>query len=171
MFWLGMWLVILDKNEEWDIVDLKYYFCFFDVYFCLIFEIKIKRRLEFLIFNICILIICLGILNVCVFLILLEFGERVFFVIIVLFLFVVFMIIFSLIFFKNLDLVFILSYILMFMMIESGIIVVFIIVGFCIFYWWNDSDCFLKILCCIMIICCVDKIYVCNEDMLLNVFC
>lgn len=135
------------------------------------FEIKIKRRPEFSILNTCIPIICLGILNACVFLIPPESGERVSFAITVLLSFAVFMTIFSSILPKNSDPVPILSYILMFMMIESGIIVVLTIIGLRIFYRRNDSECPSKTPCCIMISRCVDKIHACNEDMPLNVSC
>lgn len=167
----GMRSAILDKNEEWDIADLKYHSCFFDVYSCSTFEIKIKRRPEFSILNTCIPIICLGILNACVFLIPPESGERVSFAITVLLSFAVFMTIFSSILPKNSDPVPILSYILMFMMIESGIIVVLTIVGLRIFHRRNDSDCPSKTPCCITITRCVDKIHACNEDTPLNVSC
>lgn len=139
--------VILNQNEEWDIVEMKAHLCNFDAYSCSQFVITIKRRPEFSVLNICIPIICFGILNACVFLIPPESGERVSFAITVLLSFAVFMTIFTSILPKNSDPVPILSYILMFMMIESGIIVILTIVGLRIHHGQKLSNFSLNCFC------------------------
>ncbi|XP_062595946.1 acetylcholine receptor subunit alpha-like 2 [Saccostrea cucullata] len=130
----GIRSAIYEKHGEWDIHSMKAYSSYFDVYSSCVFEIVVRRRSEFSILNTCVPIICLGILNACVFLIPPESGERVSFAMTVLLSFAVFMTIFSATLPKNSDPVPILCYILMIMMIESGIILILVIVGLRIFF-------------------------------------
>lgn len=138
LFIFELKLDVYENYGEWDFFDSVVDLNFFDLFLCVVYKFKIKRCFEFFILIVCILIFCLGLLNVCVFLILLECGEWILYVIIVFFLFVVFMIIVSIVMFKNMDLVLIFCYVLILMLVESGIIVVVFIFGFCLYYKLED---------------------------------
>ncbi|XP_061182559.1 acetylcholine receptor subunit alpha-like 2 [Saccostrea echinata] len=118
---------------EWDIFDNSAYSEPFD-FSSAVYKFKIKRRPEFSILSICIPILCLGLLNACAFLIPPECGERISFAITVLLSFAVFMTIVSATMPKNTAPVPILCYILMLMLLESGIIVVVSILGLRLYY-------------------------------------
>ena len=87
------------------------------------FDFQVQRRPEFSLLSLCIPILFLGILNSCVFLIPASSGERISYAITVLLSFAVFLTIISANMPKNSDPVPILGYVLMVLMVESGIIV------------------------------------------------
>jgi hypothetical protein len=125
---------VYENIGEWDIYESEAYSNLLDLFSCAVYKFKIRRRPEFSVLSICIPILCLGLLNACVFLIPPECGERISFAITVLLSFAVFMTIVSAIMPKNTDPVPILCYVLMLMLLESGIIVAVTILGLRLYY-------------------------------------
>lgn len=127
-------LDVYENVGEWDLFDSEIESSRFDLFSCAVFKFKIKRRPEFSILTICIPILCLGLLNACVFLIPPECGERISFAITALLSFAVFMTIVSAVMPRNTDPVPILCYVLMLMLLESGLIVAVSITGLRLYY-------------------------------------
>ncbi|XP_048763712.1 acetylcholine receptor subunit alpha-like 2 [Ostrea edulis] len=125
---------VYENFGEWDIYESEAYSSLLDLFSCAVYKFKIRRRPEFSVLSICIPILCLGLLNACVFLIPPECGERISFAITVLLSFAVFMTIVSAIMPKNTDPVPILCYVLMLMLLESGVIVAVTILGLRLYY-------------------------------------
>ena len=120
---------IFDNFGPWELFNEKVYSTNLDIFSLVVFSFSVKRRPEFSLLSICVPVLLIGILNACVFLIPPASGERISYAITVLLSLVVFMTIVSASMPKNSDPVPILSYILLSMMIESGVVVFLTIYG------------------------------------------
>ncbi|KAK3091505.1 hypothetical protein FSP39_020299 [Pinctada imbricata] len=116
-------LHVFDNFGQWDMIHEGVYDDMLDIFSLTVFHFKIRRRPQFSVLGICLPILFIGIMNACVFIIPPASGERISFAITVLLALVVFMTIVHSSMPKNSDPVPILSYVLMVMMIESGLVV------------------------------------------------